>query len=141
MPLEVTRIDVYQAGLSDRKGSLAEKLGKLSEAGADLKFVSAHHDGESTDQAVLYVAGLKGAKQNRAARDAQFTKTNRISVIRVEGEERPGMLASVVQRLAEKGIDIGEVTTAATGGTFVAHVALKEPADAPKAMRALRSLE
>ncbi len=140
MPLEVTKIDVYQAGLSDRKGALAEKLGKLSDAGADLEFVSAHRDEKSSDGAVLYVAPLKGAKQNRAAKEAQFTKASRLSVIRVEGEETPGMLASIMQELAAKGVNIGAVTTAGTRGVFIAHVALKTPADAPKAIRALRSL-
>jgi hypothetical protein len=140
MPLEVTKIDVYQAGLSDQKGSLAEKLGKLSEAGADLEFVSAHRGNNAGDEAVLYVAPLKGARQSRAAKEAQFTKATRISVLRVEGKETPGMLASIVQTLANKGINIGEVTTAGTRGVFVAHVALKEPGDAPKAIRALRSI-
>lgn len=140
MKLDVARVDVYSANLQDKPGALAKKLAVLSDAGANLELVMAHPHEKRDGKGVAYVAPLKGAAQNKAARKARFTKSNRLSVLRVEGADKPGVGAAITGSLGEAGINVREVATTAVGKKFVLHLLLASSADATKAARILRSL-
>lgn len=140
MKLDVARVDVYSANLQDKPGALAKKLTVLSDAGADLEFLLAHRHENRRGKGVAYVAPLKGAAQSKAARKARFTKANRLSVLRVEGADKPGVGTTITTALGDAGINVREITTVTTGKKFVVHVALDSAADATQAARILRRL-
>jgi len=140
MKLDVARVDVYSANLQDKPGALAKKLAVLSDAGADLEFLLAHPREKRRGKSVAYVGPLKGAAQNKAARKARFTKANRLSVLRVEGPDKPGIGARVTKAVGDAGINVREISTVTTGKKFVVHIVLDSAADATQAARILRRL-
>lgn len=140
MKLDVSKVDVYSANLLDKPGELAKKLATLSDAGADLEFVLAHRQEKRSGRSVAYVAPLKGAAQGKAARKARFTKSNRLTVLRVEGADKPGIGAKITKAVGDAGVNVREITTVATGKRFVVHVVFDSSADANKAARVLRRL-
>ena len=140
MKLDVARVDVYSANLQDKPGALAKKLAVLSDAGVDLEFLLAHRHENRRGKGVAYVAPLKGAAQNKAARKARFTRANRLSVLRVEGPDKPGIGARVTKAVGDAGINVREISTVTTGRKFVVHLVLDSAADATQAARILRRL-
>lgn len=140
MKLDIARVDVYSANVPDRPGELAKKLAVLSDAGADIEFLLARPGQKRGGKGVAYVAPVKGAAQSKAARKARFTKTNRITVLRVEGANRAGLGAKMTKAVGDAGVNIREISTVTTGRKFVVHFVLDGAAEATKAARALHAL-
>ena len=107
MALNITRVDVWAAGIEDRPGGLAEKLAALAEAGAQLEFVIARRAPDKPGTGVAFLTPLKGAAQIRAAKKAGFEKTKSLHSVRIDGPDKPGLAAQMTQALAEAGNDGG----------------------------------
>jgi hypothetical protein len=75
MKLDINRVDVWVAGIEDRPGGLTEKLGGLTQAGANLEFLLARRAPEQPGKAVVFAAPIKGAKQMKAAQELGFHKS------------------------------------------------------------------
>jgi len=140
MALKATRINVWVGSLKDKPGALAEKLGVLAEAGAELEFVLARRAPEKPGTAVVFLAPVKGAAQLKAARRLGLRKSKSVHAVRVEGPDRPGMGARLTQALADKGINLRGLSAAVVGKRFVAHLAMDRSADAGKAIRVLKTM-
>ena len=140
MKLDVARVDVYSANLQDKPGALAKKLTVLADAGANLEFLLAHRHEKRAGKSVAYIAPLKGSAQNRAAKKARFSKSDRLTVLRVEGVDKPGVGTTITKALGDAEINVREITTVTAGKKFVVHLAMNSPADATKAARILRGL-
>ena len=140
MALNVTRADVWAAGIEDRPGGLAGKLAALAEAGAQLEFVVARRASEKPGTGVVFLTPLKGAAQIRAAKKAGFAKTESLHSLRVEGPDQPGLGAKITQALAQAGVNLRGLSAAAIGRRCVVHLALDSADDAAKAARLLKRL-
>jgi len=140
MKLQVSRVDVWAAGMKDRPGALAEKLAALAGSGACLEFVIARRAPDKPGTGVVFLAPLAGAAQLRAARKAGFRKTRSLHSVRVVGPDRPGMGAELTATLAEAGINLRGVSAAVVGRRFILYAAFDRTADAAKAMRLLRRM-
>jgi predicted amino acid-binding ACT domain protein len=140
MALNVSREDVWVAGIEDQAGALAAKLRTLAEAGAKLGFVIARRAPEKPGTGVVFLTPLKGVAQLRAARRAGFHKSKHLHSVRVEGLDAPGMGAKMAEALAAKGINLRGLSAAVIGRRFVANIAVDSGADAGKVIRILRSL-
>ena len=140
MVLNVTRVDVWAASMEDRPGGLAEKLGALAKAGAQLEFVIARRASERPGTGVVFVTPLKGAAQIGAAKKAGFEKTKSLHSLRVEGPDRPGLGAKMTQAMAQAGVNLRGLSAAAIGQRCVVHLAFDSTADAAKAARLLKRL-
>jgi len=138
--LNVTRVDVWAASMEDRPGGLAEKLGALAKAGAQLEFVIARRASERPGTGVVFLTPLKGSAQIGAAKKAGFEKTKSLHSLRVEGPDRPGLGAKMTQALAQAGINLRGLSAAAIGPRCVVHLAFDATADAAKAARLLKRL-
>ena len=140
MVLNAKRVDIWVAGMEDRPGGLADKLEALAGVGAQLQFVMARRAQEKPGTGVVFLAPLKGAKQQKAAVNAGFHKSKSIRAVRIEGPDKPGLGAKITRALADKGINMRGLSAAVIGRKFVLHVALDSAADAAKAVRALKAL-
>lgn len=140
MGLDVTRADVWVAGIKDRPGGLAKKLEALAEAGAQLEFVIARRAPDKPGAGVVFLTPLKGSAQLRAAKKAGFRKSRSLHSVRIEGRDKPGLGAKLTQALAAKGISLRGLSAAVIGRRAVVHLALDSAADATKARRILRQL-
>ena len=140
MKLSVTRTDVWAVSIEDRPGGLADKLGALADAGANLEFLIARRTPEKSGEGVAFVTAIKGAKQVKAAAAAGFHKTESLHSIRVEGSDKAGMGARITQALADGGVNLRGLSAAALGKKFVTYLALDRAADAAKAAAILKKL-
>jgi len=140
MKLNITRVDMWAASLEDRPAGLSEKLDALRQAGADLEFILARRAFEDPGKGVLFLAPLKGAKQTKAASDAEFHRTEALHSVRIEGPDAPGLAAKVTACLASAGINLRGFSASVLGNNFVAYLALDEEEDARKAVRVLKKL-
>ena len=140
MALDVTRVDVWAAGMEDRPGGLSEKLCALAEAGAELQFVMARRAPDKPGTGVVFVTPLEGAAQTQAAKKAGFHKTKSLHSVRVQGADKPGMGAKITQALAAKGINLRGLSAGVIGKRFAVYLALDSAPDAAKAIRALKAM-
>jgi hypothetical protein len=140
MALTAKRVDTWAASIEDRPGGLAVKLNALAEAGVNLEFVIARRAPDKPGTGVVFVTPIQGAAATRAARAAGFAKTDVLHTVRVDGADKRGEGARIVQALAGKGLNLRGLSAAAINRKFVCHIALDTAADAAKAMRVLQRL-
>jgi hypothetical protein len=140
MALTVKKVDVWAGAVLDRPGSLSKKLAVLTAGGANLQFVMARRSPDKPGMGVVFVTGVQGARQMKAAKEAGLIRTKTLASLRVEGRDRKGLGAMVTATLAEKGVNLRALSAAVVGGTLIAYLALDSTADANKAARALRGL-
>ena len=140
MALKVTQVDTWAATIPDVPGGLAGKLEALAAAGADLEFVVARRTPDKPGQGVVFVTPIRGARQEKAAKAAGFSRAVTMHSGRAEGPNRPGAGAKILRALAEQGINLRGLSAAAVGRKFVAYAAFDSEADAARASRILKKL-
>ena len=138
MALKIERVDVWSGEIRDEVGGLTRKLEPLAAAGADLSFLIARRRPERPGTGVVFLGGLKGAKQTKAAEAAGLTKTSELAGARIEATNKPGLLYQLVERLASAGINLRGVSASVTGIRCVIMLAFDSAADRDNAARLLR---
>src|ERR1700752_4706664 len=124
MALKVTKVEMWAAPIDDRAGGAGEKIGPLSEAGANFEFVFGRRTPENPGKGILYVAPVKGAKVGRAAASAGFQKAGEIHGLRIEGTNKAGTSARIMRALSDAGVSFRGFTGSSLGTKFVAYLAL-----------------
>jgi len=140
MTLEIQKVDTWAAPLEDTPGSLAGKLSALAKGGVNLRFVIARRAPDKPGTGVVFVTPIQGAAGHRAAQAAGFEKTDSLHTVQVEGPDKPGQGARVIQTLADGGLNLRGVSAAAIGKKFICYIALDNQEEAAKAVRLLRAL-
>jgi hypothetical protein len=140
MKLDISRVDVWAAGMEDRPGGLAEKLDALAQAGVDLEFIIARRAPDKPGTGVVFVTPIKGPAQIRAAKAAGFQKTESMQTVRIATGNKPGFGAELTRQLAAAGLNLRGLSGATIGNRAVFHLAFDSNADANKAMRQLKQM-
>jgi hypothetical protein len=135
MRVDVSRVDVWAAGIEDKPGGLASKLDALAQADIDLKFVSARRMREKPGTAVVYVTNIQGVKQANAAKKAGFEKTKSLHEVRIATGNKPGFSAEVAMKIAEAGINVRGFAGASISNRAVFYLAFDSEADAEKVIK------
>jgi hypothetical protein len=136
--LMVDRVDVWASSIKDEPGGLAKVLDGLREVGADLDFVVARRAPESPGTGVVFVAPLRGDKEVEAAATLGFNVANSIHSLRVEGKNRPGVIAEITEKLADAGINLRGLSAAAVGRQFILYLGFDSTGDVAKAEKLLK---
>jgi hypothetical protein len=135
MPDEIRRIDYYYASVPDKPGEGARILAALRDAGVNLIGVSAFPHGARRSQ--LDLIPEDSASFVKAARAAGLKLSTKKSGFLIQGEERPGAVAEVVNRLAEANINVTSVQVFCAGsGRYGGMLWVKAP-DLRKGAKAL----
>jgi len=132
--------DVWITTMEDHPGALAEKLDAIAEAGGDLEFVLARRMPDHPGKGILFAAPIKGAKASSAAKKAGFHKTPDIKTVRLEGRDKPGLVAAVTGALGEAGINLRGLSAMKIGAKCVVSFAVDKAPDATKAVKVIRTL-
>jgi hypothetical protein len=138
MELIVERVDVWAATIEDKPGGLAQVLGALKDAGADLQFVVARRAPETPGKGVVFVAPLQGDSEIRAATQVGFNVTPSLHSVRVMGLDQLGIIAELTAKLADGGINLRGVSAAVLGTQFIAYLAVDSLGDANQAIDILQ---
>lgn len=115
MSYEISQVDIWAGTIEDRSGGAARVLKCLSQAGADLEFIIGRPTPDEPGKGILYLAPLTNDAQRQAAEAAGLRRSG-IHVLRVTGPDRPGLVADMTLALAEQGVNLGGLTSAALGG-------------------------
>lgn len=140
MALKVTKAELWSVTIDDQAGGAADKIEPLAKAGASFEFVFARRTPEQPGKGVVFVTPVKGAKVIRAANAAGFEKSAAMHSVRIEGADKPGLGAKIMQSLAGAAISFRAISATVVGRKFVGYVALDSEADAAKAASLLRKL-
>ncbi|HQR52142.1 MAG TPA: ACT domain-containing protein [Burkholderiales bacterium] len=140
MDLLVEHVDVWAATIPDRPGGLADVLGILRDAGANLQSIISRRTPDEPGKGIVFVAPLQGDREIAAAAHVGFNVTRKLHSVRVMGRDEPGVAAKLAQKLAEAGINLRGFSASALGTQFVAYAAVDSMQDATKAIEALNTL-
>lgn len=140
MELLVERVDVWAAELPDQAGALAHVLAALKDAGANLNSVIARRGAEGSGKGVVFVTPLAGDREIRTAADVGFNVTHKLHSVRVQGPDRPGVAADLLQAIAAQDVNLRGFSASALGRDFIAYVAVDTLEDARKVMNALERM-
>ena len=137
MDLMIDTVDVWATTLMDRPGGLAEKLEVLRDSGADLQFIIARRAPEKPGGGEVFVTPLRGDREIAAASAEGFSLSRSLHSLRLEGPDRPGILAALLRRLADAGLSLQGLSAAVIGARFVIYVGLDSVADRQRAVEIL----
>jgi len=140
MDLLVEHVDVWAATIPDRPGGLADVLGILRDAGANLQSIISRRTPDEPGKGIVFVTPLQGDREISAAAHVGFNVTRTLHSVRVIGRDEPGVAARLAQKLAEAGINLRGFSASSLGTQFVAYAAVDSMQDANKAIEALNTL-
>jgi hypothetical protein len=136
MASRVRRATYFKAIVPNRAGQGAKVLGALGKADVDLLAVLGFpaRGGAQLDLITRDRGGLR-----RAARKAGIRLSEPKHVFLIEGDDRPGAFAAVIEKLAARRINVTAAAGARAGGGRWGGFLWVKPRDVAKAARALKA--
>jgi hypothetical protein len=134
MATAVRKVGYFYISASDKPGEGARTLGALRDGGVDLLAFHAFPTGSGQSQLDFVPADEKALQA--AAKKANLKLSARKTVFLVEGDDRPGAVAELLQKLGTAGANVTALDAVKTGSKFGALIWVK-PADVDKASKAL----
>jgi hypothetical protein len=139
MPLKLTKTDMWSGEIQDRPGGLAGVLRQLAGASANLEMVLARRQPDRPGAGIVFLAPVKGRKATAAAAVAGLSPATDVTVLRVEGTDRPGLGAKITSAIADAGINLRGLSAAVLGSRFVDYMAFDSAEDAEKGEKAIKA--
>lgn len=133
MSVRITPITLWRAEVDNQPGMLAQTLGPLAAAGADLQVVMGYRLPGDRARAAIEVFPLSGAKALSAAQAAGLSEAA-ISALHVEGDNRAGLGHVMAKALADAGINIGFFLAQVLGGRHTTVIGFESREDADRAV-------
>ncbi len=132
MAITVKRITLWRGEVPNRAGALADVLGPLSAAGANLQVVMGYRIPGQADRAVIEVAPVSGKKAPVAATAAGLAASS-IPTLLAVGDDKPGLGHAMSRAIADAGINMSFLVAQVIGKKVTAIVGLENEADAQRA--------
>lgn len=138
MPYTIKKVEVWAGDILNRPGTLARVLEALTNAGAQLEFMIARRLNEKTSR--VFLAPIKGVKQQRAASDVGLVRASGMHSLRIEGPDRAGLGARITRAVADGGINLRGASAASVGRKAVFYLAVDSEPNLKEAMRVVRKI-
>ena len=126
-----------RAGIRDEVGGLAAGLRPLVDAGSNFVFVIARREPGKPGSGHVFLGGISGAKQSKAAKAAGFVKAD-MPGLRIQAADKPGTVETIVTQVAEAGINLRGVAHR-PGSQCEVILAFDSTKDRDRAARLLKS--
>jgi hypothetical protein len=140
MALKVTKMKVWVAEIKDQAGGLAACLDTLAAAGANLECLIARRQTNRPRTGAVFLTPLTGRKVVAAAAKLGFHAAQRVSTLKVEGRDRPGVGADIAHAVGAAGVNMRAATALVVGRKFVGYFGFDRASDAAKAAKAIRRI-
>lgn len=137
MASTVRQVDYFYVEAPNRPGEAARLLGQLEEAGINLLAFTGFPTRGRRSQ-IDFVPDDPRAFR-RVARTAKWKLTGPKRAFLVEGDDRAGVLAGIMSRLAEAKINVTAVDAACAGKERYGAILWVKPADVRRAAKTLRA--
>jgi hypothetical protein len=134
MPDEIRRVDYFYVQVPNRPGEGARVLGVLRDAGVNLLAYSGFPEGRG---AQLDFVPEDAAAFRRVAKNAKWKLTGPKKAFLISGDERPGAIAGIVQKLADAKINVTACDAACAGAGRYGAILWVAPRDVARAAKAL----
>ena len=131
----IRRLDYYSVRIPNKVGEGARVLGALRDAGVNLTGLWGYQTKPS--QAQLELAPEDSASFKKAARKAGLKLSEKQTAFLLSGEDRPGAVADVLDRLAQDGISVVAVKAVCAGAGHFGAAFFIHSNEARKAAKAL----
>jgi hypothetical protein len=128
------KVGYFHVSAADKPGEGARILAALRDGGVDLLAFHAFPTGSGKSQ--LDFVPVDERSFQEAAKKAKVTISDRKTAILLEGDDRPGAVAELLQKLATAGTNITALDAVKAGQRFGALLWVA-PADVDKAAKAL----
>ncbi len=138
MKYNVEKIDFWSADIRDEVGGLAAGLRPLVDAGSNFVFVIARRLPDKPGAGLVFLGGISGAKQSKAATAAGFVKAD-LPGLRIQAPDKAGTVETIVTQMADAGINLRGVTAAGAASRCSVILAFDSVKDRDKAARLLRT--
>ncbi len=132
MAVTVKKTVLWRKEIDNRPGMLADILGLLAEAGADLQIVMAYRYPGGMDTAAIELHPVSGRKPIAAAKAAGLSQSS-IPTLLVQGDNRQGLGHAITKALGDAGINLSLLTAQVVGRRYSALFGFENEADAAKA--------
>jgi len=129
----IRKIDYFKAQVPDRAGEGARILSTLRGEGINLLFFTGFPRGRKSQ---LDFVPEDGPAFRKAARKAGITVTRKTAFL-AQGQDRPGVIAGIVSKLADAGVNITALDAVSAGGGRYGAILWVAPAEVRKAAKAL----
>lgn len=133
MAVTIKRIELWRSEVPNQAGTLANILGPLASAGADLRVVMGYRFPGNESKAAIEVFPIKSKKQVAAAEAAGLAVSS-IPTLLIEGDNQPGLGSIIAQALSGAGINIGFFMAQVIGDRYSAIAGFEKAEDAGEAV-------
>lgn len=134
MPDKIRKVDYFVKKVDNKPGKAAAILAKLSKAGVNLLAFSGFPSGKI---AQLDFVPRDTAAFRKATRKLNIAVSEKKSGFLVQGNDRKGAVASVLEKLAAAGINVTAIDAVSAGGGRWGAILWVGPKDLGKAAKAL----
>ncbi|OGR90773.1 MAG: hypothetical protein A2992_02935 [Elusimicrobia bacterium RIFCSPLOWO2_01_FULL_59_12] len=136
----IKKFSMWSVEIDDVVGATTGLFKVLADAGADIEFSLCRPLGEKPGKAILFLAPIKGKKQEDAAKRADFVMRPDVVGVQVQGPSRVGGNFRLTAALEHANLSVRALVTTVDGDRFTTIFALKSDTDAELAMKVLRQV-
>ncbi len=137
MPVNVRKITLWRAEVSNKPGMLAETLAPLAEAEVDLQVVMGYREPGKATKAAIEVAPITRKAATTAAEVAGM-KAMPMPTLMVEGNNQQGLGHAIARAISEANINLAFFMAQVVGKRYSAIVGLDNNDDARKVSALIR---
>jgi predicted amino acid-binding ACT domain protein len=138
MAMTVKEITLWRREIDNRPGMLAQVLGPLAKAKADVQVLMAYRFPGDETRGAVELFPISGKKASAAAQAAGLTAATEIPAVLVTGTNRAGIGSETTTAIADAGINLAFVVAQVIGSKFSAVYGFDNDADRRKAVALLK---
>ena len=138
MAMTVKEITLWRREIDNRPGMLAQVLGPLAKAKADVEVLMAYRFPGDESRGAVELFPISGKKASAAAQAAGLTAATEIPAVLVTGTNRAGIGSETTTAIADAGINLAFVVAQVIGSKFSAVYGFDNDADRRKAVALLK---
>ena len=136
----IKKFPIWSVEIDDVVGSTTGIYKILADAGADIEFSLCRPIGDKPGKAILFLAPIKGKKQEDAARQAEIAFRPDVVGVQVQGPNRVAGNFRLTAALAHENLAVRALITTVDGDRFTTGFAFKSEADADRAVKVLHKV-
>jgi len=139
MPVTVKKIVLWRTEVENKPGVLAGVLQPLADAGANLQVLMGYRYPGDPGKAAIELCPVTGKKTLAAARAAGLQASS-IPTLLVEGDNKPGLGASIARAAADTGVNLAFLVAQVIGRKYSFVVGFETEEDARKAAALIKKV-